>query len=62
MNPKQSKEIFEGKNLPITTYIDAVDSYRSLIFQYSYAKNVGIRGLPGRGKTCCMMYCILYTI
>ena len=30
--------------------------------QGTYTKNVGIRGIPGGGKTWCMMYISLYAI
>ena len=46
----------------ITTCIYDIDSYRCLISQDLHTKNFGIRGFPGGGKTCCMMYCILYDI
>ena len=50
------------KKSNITTCVDAIDSYRCLILQDSYTKNVRIRGFPGGGKTWCMIYCILYSI
>ena len=28
----------------------------------TYTKNVGIRGIPGGGKTFCGMFCLIYTI
>ena len=62
MNIILSEEIFEEQKLTITTCIDAIDSYRYLILQYLYTKNVGICGFLGGGKTWCMMYCILYYI
>ena len=45
----QSVTSFEEQKLAIETCVDTIDSYRDLIDQNSYTKNVGIRGSPGGG-------------
>ena len=61
-SPLQSVASFEEQKLAVETCVDAIDSYRNLMDQNSYTKNVGIRGSPGGGKTWCMMYILLYAI
>ena len=58
----QSDESYDKQTLAIRTCIDSIDLYRYLDSQSSYTKNTGVRGSPGEGKTCCMMYCLLYLI
>ena len=49
-SPMQSVASFEEQKIAIETCVDAIDSYRNLMDQNSYTKNVGIRGSPGGGK------------
>ena len=58
----QSEDSFMEQKLAIETCTNAIDNYRNVISQGTYTKNVGIRGIPGGGKTWCMMYISLYAI
>ena len=61
-NPSQSQESYEEQLFAIKTCIDTINDYRSVISSSSYTKNIGIRGIPGSGKTFCSIYCMIYII
>ena len=56
----QSEESFEEQKLAMTTFINDIDSYRGLSFQYSYTKKIGIHGFTGAVKIWCIKCCIIY--
>jgi predicted GIY-YIG superfamily endonuclease len=61
-NGNQSLESFEEQTFTIKTCTKAIDKYIDLWEQKSYTKNIGIRGVPGGGKTWCAMYSTLYAL
>ena len=58
----QSEESFEEQKIAIHVCVKAINQYQAMSNNGSYVKNVGIRGIPGGGKTWCMMYVMLYAI
>lgn len=58
----QSEESHEEQKLAVKLCTTAIDKYCSLDGQRSIAKNIGIRGFPGSGKTWCSLYCCLYAL
>ena len=61
-NPVQSQESYEEQCFAIKTCIDTINEYCNIMTSTSYTKNIGIRGIPGSGKTFCNLYCMLYII
>ena len=61
-NALQSQDSFNEQKFAIQTVVETINSYRDFTHQTTYTKNVGIRGIPGGGKTWCMIYMLLYAI
>ena len=61
-NPCQSQESFEEQQFAIKKCVETINEYCDVMRSKSFTKNIGIRGMPGGGKTYCGMYCLLYVI
>ena len=55
----QSKDSFIEQHAAIEMCCQQINKYLNISDQYTFTKNVGIRGFPGSGKTWCSLYVAL---
>ena len=60
-NPFQYYESFKEKKLYVATCIHGTDFFIKSLSQGSNTKTIGVEGFPGGGKTCCILFILIYS-
>ena len=61
-NPCQSQDSYQNQLFGIRACVNNINDYCNIIVSRYFTKNIGLRGIPGGGKTFHCIYCILYII